>query len=56
MTIPAFAWCYRYVMAWLGWLKALPAWQAVVRRFDRIKQAGRRLYRRTAAWGRAHIR
>ena len=56
MTIPAFAWCYRHVIAWLAWLKAMPAWQAVLRRFDRIRQAGRQLYRHTAAWVRAHIR
>ena len=42
MTIPTFAWGYGHVMRWLGYLHALPAWQAVLRRYGRIK-AGARL-------------
>jgi len=43
MTIPAFAWCYRRVVAWLDWLTSLPPWQAVLRRVQAIKARARRI-------------
>jgi len=45
LTIRWFAWLYVHVTHWLDWLKALPAWQAVVRRARRVKAAVRRLVR-----------
>jgi hypothetical protein len=44
MTIPLFAWAYTFIMGWLMWLKALPAWQAVLR-----------LYQATTLWLRRQI-
>src|SRR4051812_11614217 len=41
MTIPAFAWTYNRVMAWLGYLRSLPAWQAIERRMRAIKEQAR---------------
>jgi hypothetical protein len=41
MSIAAFAWTYGLVMGWLGYLQSLPPWQAVMRRFLRIKARAR---------------
>lgn len=41
LTIRWFAWCYRLVTGWLARLRALPAWQAVVRAGRRIKARAR---------------
>jgi hypothetical protein len=38
MTIPAFAWTYTFVVAWLNWVKSLPAVQAVARQFREMKR------------------
>ena len=38
MTIPAFAWTYSLVVAWLNWVKSLPAVQVVVRQFREMKR------------------
>ncbi|AWK85793.1 hypothetical protein DEW08_00120 [Azospirillum thermophilum] len=43
MTIPAFAWVHVRLVAWLGWLKGLPPWLAVVAAARRVKQAARTL-------------
>lgn len=48
MSIPAFAWVYGFVVGWLARLRALPAWQAVLRRVNRIKALTRRLTHRIA--------
>ena len=45
MTIPVFAWAYNFVMGWLNWLVALPAWQAVLHQFQSIMQWTRSLLR-----------
>ncbi len=45
MTIPLFARTHDFVAGWADWLKALPPWQAVTRRF-----------RTTVAWCRAVAR
>jgi hypothetical protein len=44
MTIPAFTWCYHFIMGWLAWLQALPPWQAVLRRLRRIRAVMRRTW------------
>jgi hypothetical protein len=49
MTIPAFAWAYNYVMRWLAWLQALPAWQAVMRRVRSVNARVRVAWRRMRA-------
>ena len=41
MTIPAFAWTYNRIMAWLDYLRSLPAWQAIERRMQAVKQQAR---------------
>jgi hypothetical protein len=41
MSIAAFAWAYGFVMKWLGYLQALPPWQAVLRRYLVIKARAR---------------
>jgi hypothetical protein len=46
MTIQAFAGVYGFVMGWLDWLKALPPWQAVLRRYRLIALWVRSLVRR----------
>jgi hypothetical protein len=38
MAIRAFAWAYNVIVGWLAWLKALPAWQAVLRQYRAITQ------------------
>jgi hypothetical protein len=43
MTIAAFAWSYNFLMGWLAYLKSLPPWQAVMRRFIAIKARARLL-------------
>jgi len=47
MLIPAFAWTYNYVVGWLSWLAATPAWMAVRRRFRLIVHWSRSLLRRS---------
>jgi hypothetical protein len=42
MTIPLFARAYTVIMGWLMWLKALPAWQAVLRQYRAMTQWLRR--------------
>lgn len=49
MTIPAFAWTYNFVMGWLDWLRALPPWQAVQRRFADVRRWARGWRRRWRA-------
>jgi hypothetical protein len=49
MTIPAFAWAYNYVMGWLAFLQALPAWQAVMRHVKSINARARVAWRRMRA-------
>ena len=39
MSIPAFAWVYNWVVPWLDYLRALPAWQAVLKRYEAAKAA-----------------
>jgi hypothetical protein len=56
MTIPAFAWCYNFIVGWLAWLQALPPWQAVRRRLRRTRAVMRRTWlevrdRLRRAWG-----
>jgi hypothetical protein len=46
MSIPAFAWAYNLVMPWLDYLRALPAWQAVLKRYEAAKTAVRGLIAR----------
>lgn len=53
MTIAAFAWAYDFVKRRLDYLKALPAWQAVVRLGKRIKRPARRSWLRLRAGIRA---
>ena len=43
MTIRAFAWTYNFIQGWLSYLKSLPPWQAVMRRFVAIKAQVRRM-------------
>jgi hypothetical protein len=43
MTIRAFAWTYNFIEGWLSYLKSLPPWQAVMRRFLAIKAQARRI-------------
>jgi hypothetical protein len=43
LSIPAFAWVYYLVIGWLDWLKQLPAWQALERRFRLLKAAAKAL-------------
>jgi hypothetical protein len=43
MSIPAFAWGYRFVTGWLAYFQALPPWQAVLRFVQRIKSLVHRL-------------
>lgn len=45
LTIPWFAWGYGVVIRWLAWVRALPAWQAVVGAYARVRDAARRLLR-----------
>jgi hypothetical protein len=45
LTIGWFAWGYRLVTGWLAWLRALPAWQAVVRAGNHIKAQAREVIR-----------
>jgi hypothetical protein len=47
MSIPAFAWAYNLVMPWLDYLRALPAWQAVLQRYEAAKAAVREII---ASW------
>ena len=49
MMIPAFAWAYNFVVGWLAYLQALPAWQAVLRHVRPIKAAARRTWLRVRA-------
>lgn len=46
MTIPAFSWTYNYVVSWLDWVKALPAWQAIRRQFRQFVQWSKSLLNR----------
>ena len=48
MTIRVFAWAYTLIMGWLAWLKALPAWQAVLRQYHAMTQWLRRHIHRKA--------
>jgi hypothetical protein len=50
MTIRAFAWTYKYVMAWYAWFEALPPSQAVLRRVRALKSQGRAAWLRVRAW------
>jgi hypothetical protein len=43
MSIPLFAWGYRFATGWLAYLQALPPWQAVLRAVHRIRHLARRL-------------
>lgn len=43
LSIGWFAWIYRFVVGWLDWLKALPAWRAVMRRVEQVKALARRI-------------
>jgi hypothetical protein len=43
MSIPAFAWGYRFVTGWLAYLQALPPWQLVLRAVARIKALAHRV-------------
>ena len=45
LTIRWFAWGYRLVTGWLARLRALPAWQAVVRAGNHIKAKAREVIR-----------
>jgi len=45
LTIRWFAWGYRIVTGWLARLRALPAWQAVVRAGNHIKAKAREVVR-----------
>ena len=45
LTIRWFAWGYRLVTGWLARLRALPAWQAVVRAGNHIKHKAREVIR-----------
>jgi hypothetical protein len=45
LTIRWFAWGYRIVTSWLTRLRALPAWQAVVRAGNHIKAKAREVIR-----------
>jgi hypothetical protein len=45
LTIRWFAWGYRIVTSWLARLRALPAWQAVVRAGNHIKAKAREVIR-----------
>lgn len=49
LTIPAFAWAYHFVVRWLDYLKALPAWQAVMKRVRWARKAARRSWLRLRA-------
>ncbi len=44
MSIAAFAWAYNLIMPWLDYLRALPAWQAVLRRYQAAKAAVRQFF------------
>jgi hypothetical protein len=48
MTIRVFAWAYTVIMGWLAWLRALPAWQAVLRQYHAMTQWLRRHIHRRA--------
>jgi hypothetical protein len=50
MTIPAFAWTYNYVMAWIAYFESFAAWQAVMRQVRAIQAMAR------AAWVRLRAR
>jgi len=56
LTIPAFASVYHYIMRWLAWLEALPAWQAVMRQVRAVKARARAAWHRVRAWFRAVAR
>jgi hypothetical protein len=45
MTIPLFAVVHDFVMGWLDWFKAMPAWQAVTHQFRSITRWSRSLVR-----------
>ncbi|AMN39152.1 hypothetical protein [Rhodoplanes sp. Z2-YC6860] len=45
MTIPLFAKAHDFVTGWLGWFKAMPAWQAVTHQFQSITRWFRSLMR-----------
>ena len=45
MTIKAFAWAYDFIVGWLMWLRALPPWQMIKRRFAEFRYWMRRLKR-----------
>jgi hypothetical protein len=49
LSIPAFAWVYYRVTAWLAWLRALPGWRWVVTSTKRLRAAVRRLMSDRAA-------
>jgi hypothetical protein len=46
MSIPAFAWAYNLIMPWLDYLRALPAWQAVLKRYEAAKAVVREIIAR----------
>ena len=41
MTIPAFAWCYNWVMVWLAYVRAQPLWQAASALLAELKLVAR---------------
>jgi hypothetical protein len=45
MTIPLFARAHDFVTGWVGWFKAMPAWQAVTHQFHSIGRWTRSLVR-----------
>lgn len=51
MTIPWFAWLFLRAERWLGRLKALPPWQAVLRGVGRVKRAARVVTAMVRGWG-----
>ena len=43
MSIPAFAWVFRFASRWIAFLEALPPWQFVMRQVHRVRDFARRL-------------
>ena len=41
MSIPAFAWVFRFASRWIAFLEALPPWQFVMRQVHRVKEFAR---------------
>jgi hypothetical protein len=51
LSIPAFAWVYTRLMAWLRWLQEFPAWQAVEHIVERMKSRVRKWRRKAGVRG-----